>query len=336
MDRSSYQKRRRKSTLSSLPPLLLHESSLSFDAEDDVLIKPPRKSNHDSSSSSSSRTRPSRFFTVEKAKKLRTTFAPNRIIQKINARKQKLVEDLDNNNVIQEVAQTYGLSPRQLRKLRRKFKQIDLDESGSIECSELFLALEEEQTAVTDAFFKLMDTDGTGHIELEEFILVCSTYCVYSRKDILKFCFDCFDTDASGFIDENEYRNMCKSVNNGFPSFPGNFSNALEMFDRNGDGVIDIKEFIELDRRFPMLMFPAFRLQEKMQQLTLGEHQWTKINENIERSRHQQQQVLKTNVHIEPNKGILEKKILPRLKINMPEKQHIIIPEDVDKMKRIY
>ena len=37
-----------------------------------------------------------------------------------------------------------------------------------------------------------------------------------------------------------------------------------------------------IDRRFPMLMFPAFRLQEKMQKITLGEKQWTKINERIE------------------------------------------------------
>ena len=324
MDRST-QKRRRKSTLS-LPPL--NSSQEIILEQDDFHLKQrqQRRKRH-------SNNKASKFFTFDQAKKLRTSLAPKEIIQKINARKKKLVEDLENNPVIQEVAKTFGLSQRQLRKLRRRFRQIDLDDSGSIERKELFLALEEEQTVVTDAFFKLMDSDGTGHIELEDFIKVCSTYCVYSRKDLLKFCFECFDTDSSGFIDENEYKRMCNSVNNGLPSFPGNFLNALEMFDKNGDGVIDLREFIELDRRFPMLMFPAFRLQEKMQKLTLGEYQWTKINEKIERSRHRKN-FMDTHDGVEPFKGILEDKILPRLKINLPESQYVV-PDDVDKLKRI-
>ncbi len=105
------------------------------------------------------------------------------------------------------------------------------------------------------------------------------------------------------------------------------------MFDKNGDGVIDLNEFIELDRRFPMLMFPAFRLQEKMQKLTLGEQQWIKINEKIERSRHRYD-FMKTHHGAEPFQGILEERILPRLNINLPHKRYVI-PEDVNKMKRI-
>mmetsp|Transcript_8543 Transcript_8543/g.12173 ORF Transcript_8543/g.12173 Transcript_8543/m.12173 type:complete len:107 (+) Transcript_8543:1089-1409(+) len=57
------------------------------------------------------------------------------------------------------------------------------------------------------------------------------------------------------------------------------------MFDINDDGVLDFKEFLTLDKRYPLLLFPAFRLQSKMQQVTLGENSWIKINERIERSR---------------------------------------------------
>ena len=34
-----------------------------------------------------------------------------------------------------------------------------------------------------------------------------------------------------------------------------------------------------------MLLFPAFRLQEKMQKMTLGERTWVKINEKIQEGR---------------------------------------------------
>lgn len=38
----------------------------------------------------------------------------------------------------------------------------------------------------------------------------------------------------------------------------------------NEDGLIDYSEFVELDRRYPLVLFPAFRLQDMMQRKTLG------------------------------------------------------------------
>lgn len=58
------------------------------------------------------------------------------------------------------------------------------------------------------------------------------------------------------------------------PIFPGNFSRALEEFDTNDDGEIDFDEFRELNRRYPMVLFPAFRLQDAFRRKTLGA--WTR------------------------------------------------------------
>ena len=51
------------------------------------------------------------------------------------------------------------------------------------------------------------------------------------------------------------------------PTFAGNFAAAIQQFDTNSDGVIDFKEFAALNKKFPMLLFPAFRMQEAMQRL---------------------------------------------------------------------
>jgi hypothetical protein len=53
----------------------------------------------------------------------------------------------------------------------------------------------------------------------------------------------------------------------------------VEQFDSNDDGLIDFDEFRELNRRYPMILFPAFRLQDRMQRSTLGERKWTKVLE---------------------------------------------------------
>ena len=83
-------------------------------------------------------------------------------------------------------------------------------------------------------------------------------------------CFECFDADKSGNIDEEEFMSLTQSINNADPTFPGNFKRALEEFDVNGDGLIDFVEFKTIYRRYPMILFPAFRLQDRMQKETLG------------------------------------------------------------------
>lgn len=40
-----------------------------------------------------------------------------------------------------------------------------------------------------------------------------------------------YDTDDSGAIDEREFRQLVKAVNNASPMFPGNFAKALHDFD---------------------------------------------------------------------------------------------------------
>lgn len=40
-----------------------------------------------------------------------------------------------------------------------------------------------------------------------------------------------YDTDGSGAIDEQEFRELVKSINDAAPMFPGNFARALQEFD---------------------------------------------------------------------------------------------------------
>ena len=46
------------------------------------------------------------------------------------------------------------------------------------------------------------------------------------------------------------------------------------------DGLIDYNEFCELERRYPLILFPAFRLQDSLQRKSLGESTWLRIIEN--------------------------------------------------------
>lgn len=178
-----------------------------------------------------------------------------------------------------------GLTQKDLKKLRGKFDDIDIDGSGNIDTEEFFEACGEARSPITDRLFAIIDLDSSGFIEFEEFIRVLATYCMYTKDDILRFCFETFDKDGSNAIDEQEFVELCKHVNNASPTYPGNFKNALENFDVNEDGLIDYAEFCELERRYPLILFPAFRLQDSLQKFSLGSRKWLKIIEEYTRMR---------------------------------------------------
>jgi hypothetical protein len=56
----------------------------------------------------------------------------------------------------------------------------------------------------------------------------------------------------------------------------GNLQTGLEMFDMNKDGKVDYQEFKQLNRDFPQLLYPAFRVQVNMMRFTFGQKWWAK------------------------------------------------------------
>lgn len=169
-----------------------------------------------------------------------------------------------------------------------------------IDTKEFLEMLDEPRSPFTDALFSLVDVDGSGKIDFSEFIQVLTSYCIYSKTDVLRFAFDIFDVDGSGALDENEFTQMMCAINANNPVFPGNFKKALEQFDINGDGLIDFDEFRRLHKRFPMVLFPAFRLQDRMQKATLGEGKWLSILKAKARSEYIHQYKIEHNGALPP------------------------------------
>jgi Ca2+-binding EF-hand superfamily protein len=189
--------------------------------------------------------------------------------------------DFELNETAATAAMMLGFTNGMLTTLKRQFDRIDLDGSGEIDYEEFCDFIDEPRTAYSDALFKMIDTDESGQLSFNEFVGIATLYCSYSKDDVLTYAFNTFDTDASGTIDEVEFMNLAKMINNGNPMFPGNFGRALAMFDKNDDGLLDRDEFRDIDRRFPMMLFPAFRLQDRLQRNTLGDKTWIMVIERL-------------------------------------------------------
>jgi Ca2+-binding EF-hand superfamily protein len=109
-----------------------------------------------------------------------------------------------------EAADALRLTQKHLRRLREKFDSIDVDGSGNIDVDEFFEACNENKSPITDRLFAAIDLDGSGTIEFDEYVRIMATYCMYTKDEILRFCFETFDKDGSNGIDEKEFMELCK------------------------------------------------------------------------------------------------------------------------------
>merc|ERR1719198_1947920 len=86
---------------------------------------------------------------------------------------------------------------------------------------------------------------------------------------MIKFCFQVFDTDKSGYIDEEELKNLVRMLH--VAGVVVNIKKALYQYDKDQDGQISYDEFEHMCNIYPKLLFPAYRIQESIRKYTLGE-----------------------------------------------------------------
>ncbi|KAF0736919.1 hypothetical protein AaE_008970, partial [Aphanomyces astaci] len=144
---------------------------------------------------------------------------------------------------------------------------------------ELYFLLDTPQNKYTSSILRFSTHQSDPvKLDIDDFVRIVCTFALMSQTDIYRFCFETFDEDDSGSLSKDEFVVMCDSIQiKGDGFFQGNFKKAMEAFDANHDGLLDFAEFIEMNRKFPLVFWPLFHFQETMQEKTLGKRMWTKI-----------------------------------------------------------
>ena len=165
------------------------------------------------------------------------------------------------------------LKKKEIAKLYSVFNKHDDDKSGTIEAKEFYNIIKEPQTLFGDAIFSIIDLDGSGTLDFGEFVEAVGTFCMFGKMEILKFCFFIFDKDKSGSIEEDEMTSLIETLQQG-EAYSNTKQALLGAFDEDGDGKMSFKEFVETNEKYPQMLFPAFKIQDKMAQCTLGRKWW--------------------------------------------------------------
>eukprot|EP00929_Paragymnodinium_shiwhaense_P004549 TRINITY_DN105584_c0_g1_i1.p1 TRINITY_DN105584_c0_g1~~TRINITY_DN105584_c0_g1_i1.p1 ORF type:complete len:352 (+),score=109.62 TRINITY_DN105584_c0_g1_i1:94-1149(+) len=152
------------------------------------------------------------------------------------------------------------IKPSQIKRIYKRFQDIDLDKSGAVDYEEFVNALDLEDSTIARQMFKVFDMDDSNSIELKEFIVVLSRYTTASKTEKLKFAFMMFDEDGSGYIERGELLEMLSAsfAVEGY-SYDELEEKADQVFETLGlppDGAIGYEDFLKLARVNRSLIYP--------------------------------------------------------------------------------
>ena len=158
--------------------------------------------------------------------------------------------------------ETIDLSAKQINALANaRFDEIDTDKSGFLENNELIQLtdwvmdefgekLGTDYVLVRQQIMARLDTNGDGKLDREEFLVLFKIVLErMAMKERAREKFVEFDADKSGFLEAKEIDQVIAWTLEAFPA-DDNIdvyrARLLNQIDRNGDGKLDLKEFLVL------------------------------------------------------------------------------------------
>ena len=138
------------------------------------------------------------------------------------------------------------LQENEISDLKIIFQAFDKDNDGQINYKEFEQGILQSKSLSIKpneirAYFDSIDTDKNGKIEYTEFIAACLQNKIIIKEEKLYEAFSAFDKDHNGKITKEELTKVLK-LESGDDSY---VSELIKNADKNGDGVIDYKEFLE-------------------------------------------------------------------------------------------
>ncbi|XP_014194960.1 calcineurin subunit B type 1b isoform X1 [Haplochromis burtoni] len=135
----------------------------------------------------------------------------------------------------------------QIKRLGRRFKKLDLDDSGSLSVEEFMSLPELQQNPLVQRVIDIFDTDENGEVDFREFIEGVFQFSVKGNKEQrLRFAFRIYDMDKDGYISNGELFQVLKTMvgsNLKDTQLQQIVDKTIIGADKDGDGRISFEEF---------------------------------------------------------------------------------------------
>jgi Ca2+-binding EF-hand superfamily protein len=161
-----------------------------------------------------------------------------------------------------------------IQRFYNKFQQIDTSGDGTVSLDEFYGFFAIRRSAFGDRVFGMLDLDKSGAIDFREFVLCMWNFCTYEVDTFIEFAFRMYDLDGSEQLEMEELRDLVEEVYGDMMANNVRVTRILDVIDADGDGVISFSEFLEFNRRYPALLFPAYSMQNELRRRCFGEGFW--------------------------------------------------------------
>jgi calcium-dependent protein kinase len=171
-------------------------------------------------------------------------------LEKINFGLTNFFKEYKESNKLKKIVLLYIASKLQedeILDLNNLFKAFDKDNNGQIDYKEFeqgIMKLNSNQIKKEEieSYFNEIDTDKNGKIDYTEFIAATLQKNIFLKKEKLYEAFSALDTDCNGKIAKDELMRVLKLQ----PEHDQFVTELIKSADKNGDGFIDYKEFVEM------------------------------------------------------------------------------------------
>ena len=170
--------------------------------------------------------------------------------EKLNFGKDNFFKEYKDSNQLKKIVLLYiasKLEENEILDLKNLFKAFDKDENGQIDYKEFEQGLmelnsEELNKDEIRQFFNDIDADNNGKIDYTEFIAATLQKQIFLKKETLFEAFSALDSDRDCKITKEELMKILRLR----PKEDKFAIKLIELADKNGDGVIDYKEFLQM------------------------------------------------------------------------------------------
>lgn len=171
-----------------------------------------------------------------------------------------------------------------LNQLYQVFDEIDEDGSGEVSLEEFHAFFELISTRFSKRIFGLMDKDSSGEIDFHEFVIATWNYCTFTHRGLAEFSFDIYDLDSSGTLEAYELEQLTKDVY-GEKDLPERTQRTIQILAPKGENnLVTRAQFANFNQKQPLLLFPAYQMQETLIQKIMGKNWWGKMSQERERN----------------------------------------------------
>ena len=140
---------------------------------------------------------------------------------------------------------------KQADQLRDIFKLMDINREGRLTYEELsngYRKFFDDTTLSKHEYLEIVksfDRDGSEFVEFEEFLAAFLKKDLILTEKNLKYAFDYFDEDKSGYLSSDEIKRIL-SFNKGCELEHVNIEEIIKIFDKDSDGQVSFDEFLGL------------------------------------------------------------------------------------------